>query len=351
MAAQHLDELWAYRQPIEAALAVYLEQVPALLGGELSADARDAFQRLQEYSLRPAKRVRGALGACIYDVSAGTQHAEQAIQLGVVLELVHSYLLIIDDVMDESSLRRGLPTIHEVYLRDGVTRHEAEMLAVNVGLLAQHLAGLLLSRIDVPAENLRAATSWLHRNVAITGVGQLDDLRQRPATGAVGDSTVLRKYLQKTSYYTFVNPLQLGLVLGGKADTEQLQAAERFGEPAGIAFQIRDDYLSLWGADTAKLDDIREGKYTLFVDDALKHASSPEQQKLRAILGNPAASEADMRNVRGIFEATGAQKRVMAVMQSQATKADNALKTWPAIDKKLSEILHELVDYATTRKL
>ena len=354
--ADPLASLRAYRPLIDAEMKRFMAEAPGLFGVELSDHSRQALQHLADYSTRAGKRIRGSLAALAYDTAAGTEHAEQAIQLGVVLELMQNYLLIVDDVMDKSTLRRGQPTLHELYrdlTADFGGEHEANMLAVNIGVLAQHLANLLLSTIDVPKDRLDAAFRVLHTNIAATGFGQIDDLYQQLGREVTAED-IARKYRLKSSYYTFVNPLQLGFVLAGQAAEMRLQACVAFGEPAGIAFQLHDDYLGIFG-DSGKigkpsLDDIREGKYTLLMHYALEHASAADRKQLAAILGKPEADEADLQTAQAILEATGAKAYCQAQARAQVERAKTVLETDELGDEQFRGTLAALVDFSVSRE-
>jgi geranylgeranyl diphosphate synthase type I len=354
--ADALDSLRAYRPLIDAEMSRFMASAPQLFGVELSDHSREALEHLVEYSTRAGKRIRGSLAALTYDTAAGTFHAEQAIQLGVVLELMQNYLLIVDDVMDKSVLRRGQATVHELYREltaDFGGEHEANMLAVNIGILAQHLANLLLSTIDVPKERLDQAFRVMHTNIAATGFGQLDDLYQQPGRD-VSAEDIARKYRLKSSYYTFINPLQLGLVMAGVVDEDNMQACVDFGEPAGIAFQLHDDYLGIFGehSKTGKpaLDDIREGKYTLLMHYALEHAHPHDKARLKIILGKIDADEADLNHVQDILESSGAKAYSQAQAKAQVDKSKEALNNDEFGDEQFRETLAALVDFSVSRE-
>jgi geranylgeranyl diphosphate synthase type I len=354
--ADPLDKLRDYKAEIDAEMGRFMAEAPIMFGVELSDHSRAALQHLTDYSTRTGKRIRGSLVALAYDTAAGTKHAKQAIQLGVVLELMQNYLLIVDDVMDKSAVRRSQPTLHELYRElatDFGGEHEANMLAVNVGVLAQHLANLLLSTIDVPAERLPAAFRVLHTNIAATGFGQLDDLYQQPGRVVSGED-IIHKYRLKSSYYTFVNPLQLGFTMAGFGDERVLQACSAYGEPAGIAFQLHDDYLGIFGdADKLgkpNLDDIREGKYTLLVHYTLEHAIADDAKTLRTMLGNPAASATDLEIARGIITESGALDYCQTQARHYAEQAKVALQTGSLGDETFHSVLTALVDYSVSRE-
>lgn len=354
--ADALENLNAYRPLIDAEMTRFMDSAPKMFGVELSDHSRQALQHLADYSTRAGKRIRGSLGALAYDAAAGTEHAEPAIQLGVVLELMQNYLLIVDDVMDKSTQRRSQPTIHELYrdlTADFGGEHEANMLAVNIGVLAQHLANLLLSTIDVPNDRLNEAFRVLHTNIAATGFGQLDDLYQQLGR-PVSAEDIARKYRLKSSYYTFVNPLQLGFVLAGVTEPVRLEACVSFGEPAGIAFQLHDDYLGIYGESSKlgkpSLDDIREGKYTLLMHYALEHAESADRKKLELRLGKVDADETDLEMVRHILESSGAKAYCQAQARAQAERAQTVLQTDELGDQTFRATLSALVDFSVSRE-
>lgn len=345
-----------YKERINEALAEFLAEMPLPLETALSPAAFDAFEKLRLYALRPGKRIRGSLAAAAYDHLSGQAFGPAGIALGVALEIIQDYLLIVDDVMDRSDLRRGEPTIHRLYAMETDKRqneHLTNMLAINVGLVAQHLANLALLQAPEVPDRIVAAMRRMHTNVTVTGFGQIDDLLQqieRPVT----DDDILRKYQLKSSYYTFINPLQSGMALAGVSDEHAYEAVARFGEAAGVAFQLHDDYLGIFGeaAEMGKenFDDIREGKYTLLVQYALTRASEAEVASLRHMLGNRHAGRVELDRVRQIFVTTGAQTFVQAATTRYAGMAKQQLAAMRFWGKSFTTQLAELVEYAVSRK-
>lgn len=343
-----------YREPINHALELFFQGAAGRLDVELSTHSQLALKRLQGYTLGAGKRIRGLLAAAGYDAVSGTELGTPGIQLGVALELIQSYLLIVDDVMDRSDLRRGEPTLHEVYAQDASTsRHEADMLAVNVGLLAQHFANLAVLDIAADPVVIRTVLQVLHHNTMVTGFGQLDDLYHKPGR-KLQEADVLRQYTHKSSYYTFVSPLQLGQVLAGKNDDASQKACINFGVPAGIAFQLHDDILGIFGdtenSGKSNLDDIREGKYTLLMHYALEHADDAQRAILKDALGNSEVDAQALENIRKILMDCGAKIHVQEQIQNHVQQALDDLRRQPIISTSFSEQLRELLHYATTRQ-
>lgn len=352
-----LSQITAYAQPIDTASAEVFERITALFPSPLSAQSKWAFDALREYSMRGGKRLRGALAAAVYDEMVGGQQERAGIELGVVLEMMQNYLLIVDDVMDHSALRRGEPTIHELYLKEyapfKVNQHEANMMAVSVGLLAQHIASLVMTNLPADADNVRATVETMHLNIGVTGLGQIDDLYQQDGRD-VTTADIVRKYHLKSSYYTFVNPLESGLALAGKLDKRAKAECEAFGLPAGVAFQLHDDWLGIFGESEqtgkANLDDIQEGKYTLLMQYAFEHANTKDVATLRRLLGNVNANSADLEIVRGILRRSGAADYVQSEAHRYADTAKQAARTAKTWSSKFAELLVRFVEFSVERQ-
>src|SRR5262249_13872622 len=143
-----------------------------------------------EYTLRPGKRVRGAQAAMAYDQLTSGHLSKNGLQLAMVMEIIQSYLLIVDDVADKSDLRRGEPAVHRRYEQiytGRVSPREAEQLASFTGMIAGHMAQQLLAEVDEKPEHVVAALRYVNENLIITGFGQLDDIMQEITRKATND--------------------------------------------------------------------------------------------------------------------------------------------------------------------
>jgi geranylgeranyl diphosphate synthase type I len=242
-----------------------------------------------------------------------------ALDLSLVMELTQSYLLLVDDVMDRSEQRRGGPTMQLQYWQTirmtqsgPTTAHASNMLAITVGLMAQHLAAAQLSATAVPAGNIRRAEQLFHRNLLATSSGQIDDMLG--SIGQPGDlEQTLYMYGLKSGYYTFINPLQMGAALAG-ADDAALAALRTLGWHAGIAFQLHDDLLGMFGdvqqTGKSSLDDLREGKLTVLIQHALAHADVAQRQLVQRALGNKKVTVRQRAAVQQVLEVLGSRQYV-----------------------------------------
>lgn len=346
-----------YKQAIVGALAAYFDKLPDQFAHmQLPTIGATAVDLIAEYTLRPGKRIRGALAAMAYDRLTNRHLSENGLRLAVVMEIIQSYLLITDDVADKSDLRRGEPTVHRRYeqLYQGkVSEREAEQLATFTGMVAGHMAQDLLAGTNEAPERVVAAIRYVNKNIVITGLGQLEDIIQEITREAAHDD-IIRKYSLKTSHYTFINPLQAGMALAGIIDPAAYDQVAVFGTAAGVAFQTHDDYLGVFGTaeETGKptTDDIKEGKLTILTEHALNTGSTADVKTLRSYLGNPAFSERDLLTARGIFDKTGATMEARRVAETYADEAVRALEAITIWSAAFNAQLAELVMYSINRK-
>lgn len=349
---QTKNQLQSYRKEINTAFTDFFATYESPHSSEWG---QQAWEYLVDFSTRPGKRIRGALALHAYLMFGGTNRTI-GIKAALAVELTQNYLLIVDDVMDRSMMRRGSPTIHELYkksLPDSVDRderqHMSNMLAINVGLIASHIAHELLAQCgnERPSAALEAAT-YFNRNIATTAYGQVDDLYS-PIIEQTRE-LILATHRQKSSFYTFVNPLQLGAVLA--SDTTAFAMIEKFGLAAGLAYQIQDDCIGLFGnpniTGKSDLDDLKEGKVTLFIQQALQHGDTAQQAQIREVLGKESITDDEAERVREIVRTLGVKDAVIHEAYGFAMEAKEVLSSdaWPQQGR---EFLEGLMEYIVRR--
>lgn len=300
---------------------------------------RQAYELLKDYSRRPSKRIRGTLAVLTYEMFGGTIKRD-SYDVAAAIELVQNYLLLIDDVVDRSNQRRGRPTAHKIYLdefskatlSEEEKTHVSNMLAVHVGLLASHLASEIMSQLAGDAEIVQQATEVFHRNILITCLGQINDLYS--TYDHPDEKKLLHNLSRKSSYYTFINPMQIGAVLAG-ADEKELISINDFGVAAGIAFQLQDDIIGMFGdpSDSGKsnMDDLREGKYTLLIQHLFEKCSEDETRFMKNALGNQSLTVDDANRARQILHDNEIDTYVIDMSRQYAHKAKEILleQDWP----------------------
>lgn len=229
------------------------------IGPDVGAVASALF----DVALRGGKRVRPVMVAA-GAIACGGERSEITAAAGVALEVLHAYLLVHDDWMDDDEIRRGGPSAH-VALRDRFhSRQTGDACAILAGDFGQAFAFEALSTLAVPAERALAAVQEVSRMLAEVVSGQILDVRG----SAHGRDAVETMHRLKTSSYTTETPVVLGAILAG-ADAPVREALRAAMSPVGVAFQLRDDWLGTFGdpARTGKSarSDLRRGKQTALV--------------------------------------------------------------------------------------
>jgi geranylgeranyl diphosphate synthase, type II len=264
----------------------YLESCHELCTGEIrrlfthrAGTSSTLFDLILDYPLRGGKALRPTLGIAMCLGLGG--RLEAVLPTAATLELYHNAFLVHDDIEDESVLRRGRPTLH---VDHGVP------IAVNVGdaMMSLSLQPLLdnVERIGLgPALRILGAVARMTR---LTVEGQAIELEWvRSNTWQLDDADYLDMVELKTSWYSFITPLQVGAIAAGSRP-EQLPPLESLGRHLGAAFQITDDLLNLsaepedYGKEIG--GDLWEGKRTLMLLHALRHAAPVDRCRAVQVL-------------------------------------------------------------------
>lgn len=318
------------RRRLDDRLAVWLAPRVAAANA-VSPETGTVAEAAADLTLRGGKRMRAALVAIGY--AAGDAEARDAVAVCepamMAFELLQTYLLIHDDWMDHDEVRRGGPAVHAI-LREKLGTGLFDAATVLAGDLTSGWAQDVLLETALPAERVLAAARAYARIQVDVVHGQLAEMQaSRVLMGkSAPPATVETVHLLKTASYTTTGPLLLGAALAGASDarTKQLEA---FGRHLGIAFQLRDDVLGVFG-DPAKTgkpihNDIREGKRTALVEELEKDAASAPL--LAKALGRADASAEDLAAVARAMEETGALARVDARVKAFCADAERVLQT------------------------
>ncbi|WUD62554.1 polyprenyl synthetase family protein [Nocardia sp. NBC_00511] len=312
----------------------------------------DSAAALRDFVLRGGKRTRPAFAWTGW-LGAGRDpeelDADAVLTACSALELVQACALIHDDIIDSSRTRRGFPTVHVDYEqrhRDqrwaGDAGHYGVSVAILIGDLALAWADDMTRDAGLPADAYaRFAPVWAAMRTEVLG-GQLLDIHGESA----GDETVeaaLRINRYKTAAYTIERPLHLGAALAG-ADPDLIAAYREFGTDIGIAFQLRDDLLGVYGDPvvTGKPsgDDLREGKRTVLIAEALQRAdaTAPATAELiRRSLGTDVTPEqvTELRTAITDLGAVDAVEKRIAALTDQAMTALEACTATPEAKRQL----------------
>ncbi|MFC8349845.1 polyprenyl synthetase family protein [Streptomyces sp. NPDC057280] len=324
---------------LESVLADQVERAMAL-----DPDfGRDIAVRVTRFTLGGGKRTRSrfvwwALRAC----GGGPAEAEAALRVGAALELIQTCALVHDDVMDGSAARRGRPALHADLAAQYADRVPAdaglgfgESAAILAGDLALAWADDIVADLDAPRSRVRAVRDlWSAMRTEMVA-GQYLDV-QGQATSSRSMARAIRAACLKSALYSVERPLALGAALAG-ADAARTQALCSAGRCVGIAFQLRDDLIDVFGdpRHTGKPvgGDIRAGKPTYLVAVAQARAEAAGDRHamavLRRSLGRADLSESRLAEVRDVLVAIGARDVVEARIERLAGHATRYLESVP----------------------
>ncbi len=310
---------------VDARLESLLDAEVARWAG-FDGDLEPPLDALRAFVLGGGKRLRPAFCHWGFVGAGGDPIDPLWVEAGAALELLHCFALVHDDVMDGSSTRRGLPTVHvafETRHRDAAWRGEGrrfgEGAAILVGDLAFVLADRLLAGASRPAWDV-----WDELRLEVN-MGQYLDMLHT-ATGAPTVDAARRICTYKTAKYTIERPLHLGAALAGVVDPATQAAFSAYGLPLGEAFQLVDDLLGAFG-DPLRMgkpvgDDLREAKPTRLLALALERAEGDDLTLLRRRVGAADLTRDEVLAILDVLEATGARADVEAAV---AELVDTAL--------------------------
>ena len=293
------------------------------------ANSAEAFLRFGGKRLRPLFSYWGYR-------AAGGEDDDAVIVASASLELIQACALAHDDVIDESDLRRGRPAIHREWQRlhersqwTGDPHRFGVAVAVLIGDLFLSWSDDMLVTSGLSDSSLRRAYPIWHQMRAEVVAGQfLDVVEQAQARSSIERSLLIAEL--KSGRYSVQQPLRMGAAIAAANDA-CAAALDAFGLDVGVAFQLRDDLLGVFGdpAVTGKPagDDLRQGKRTVLVAAGLESASVRQRAQLEAALGNAALGIDEVVAVQQILRSSGAEKLVESMISDRAERAIGRLES------------------------
>lgn len=287
-----------------------------LLCDDLIAEAPNElkllFKSFQDFALRPGKRIRPTLLVLTYKGYGGSNELD-AVRLGAAVEVIHSFLLVHDDIIDNSEVRRGKPTLHKTYEKIFNSPKLGVDTAIVVGDVISFFFVGIISRFEVSDATRRNLLKSFSDCYVKTCYGQLLDII---SANRINDENITSNIPEKisemkTAYYTFVYPMLMGYYLAGKSDMDEIDMIISAGRYAGIGFQYKDDIIGIFGGDAKTLNDLSEGKLTSMVKKTYEILEGKDKETFTELITKKEKTQTDVEILKNLITKSNAKEKLI----------------------------------------
>ncbi|WP_050430147.1 polyprenyl synthetase family protein [Chondromyces crocatus] len=323
-AAAPLD-LRGIRQAVEATLHRFLDHKAH---GPHGPHLTPLLQVLRHFLEGGGKRVRPLYCCLGWHTVTDAAPSDEVLRAAAGLELFHTFALLHDDVIDASPTRHGRPTAHRMFATQSRTLRAlwfGDSAAILLGDLCEAWSAELLGSLGHPAA--RKPVDLMRSEMTI---GQYLDLCAAGGViGSLDDALTVIHY--KTTKYTVERPLQIGAALAS-ASPAVMEACSAYARPLGEAFQLYDDLedvLPTSAHAASSGNDLREGKHTVVLALAYRHASPAQAAQLDDLVGDAYLDGERLARARALIDATGATEIVRRMVMERRRQALHAVERAP----------------------
>ena len=319
-----------YCPAVDGAVARYFD---GKIASEKNAFISGNIPLLREYCLRPGKRIRPLLVLAAYEGYSGSYASGAVIDVAASAEVMHASFLVHDDIIDRAQTRRGLPTMDRLLGEKYHSAHNPHIgtdCGIVFGDLLIYAAMELVSSAAIDPVIKVSVMSEVLDIYRQTAWGQaLDIVHSKPSSVSAGDDAPSAISEMKTAHYTIAGPLRTGLILSGKYSVEEARKLTLASVPLGIAFQLRDDLLGVFGS-AGKIgkspdSDLAEGKYTLLVQDAVSSMNESDRMTFTGIFSKAELSASEVSLLRLLIVKSGARERCLGEVERLVSAASERI--------------------------
>jgi geranylgeranyl diphosphate synthase type II len=292
---------------------------------------------LTQTHLAGGKRLRPYLVVLAFEALGGRGRSD-IMPACAAVELLHAAMLIHDDIIDRDYYRHGKPNLPGIYRQHYRTvianeterGHFADSAALLGGDILIGDAFELIARTSLEPSTQMQLVRLLSEAIYNVAGGELLDVEASLYPPDIMDAIQIAEL--KTAFYSFSLPLEVGATLAGAGQSSRRQLRE-IGKNIGIAFQLADDLLGMYGSakETGKPvgNDLREGKRSLLMQRGLALAADAERAELLAALGNHNNDHVTLRRVCAILDSCGARQEVESLMEEYYKRTADLLADLP----------------------
>lgn len=347
--ADYAEKMKTMRSRIDQELVSFLEHK---VSESIDPIVKRIVELIKAFTLSGGKRLRPIFMVAGYSLFSVPD--SRIYRAALSTEISQTYFLIQDDIMDQSLVRRGRPTFHievhnSMYLKADGLQRQSESIAIVASDLADSYCHQVLLTSGFSPELLVKANIELSSIFETTGHGQLIDVNSSTAEDfRLRD--LVRVHLWKTARYTIEGPLMMGAILSGT--TRKVHKLSHFGYALGLAFQLHDDYLGLFGDEKtlgkSVKSDINEGKKTLLILKAIENSSESDARFLRETLKSGNVSDSEFGRVKRIVEQSGSLDYSLSFSGKLAENAKKYIREQEG-DQETKIFLEWLADFIIKR--
>ena len=314
-------------------------------------DPMDHYKIVREYSERKGNYRRPGLlmlGGEMFGAKL-----DKLLLPAAAMQLSEDWILIHDDVEDNSELRRGKPALHKIYGNE---------IAINAGDAAHIVMWKMLKDYMLEAGQTTGNRVFdkFYNMLEYTVEGQYIEtnfMSNIKDLSKVSEDLYFRIVHSKTCYYSVYGPMQIGAMAAGK-DEGTINIMKTIGEPAGIAFQIVDDVLDMNADESSfgkkRYGDLYEGKLTLIIHHSYNQATKDEKEKIAAIYkkNRDQKSEDDINFLIEAINKYGGVDYAQSVAESYCKKAKEAVDSSRGLipDNEYTQTLLSAIEELYSRK-
>ena len=343
----------------------HASKIETLLGSfcdEKIADAaeiddryRDLWQEIRQYLLTGGKRMRPRLVMLAYEAYGG-KNPGSIIPIAAAWELLHACLLVHDDIIDRDLVRHGRPNIagryQEIYgdLGEADVDHYALSAALLSGDLLLMSTYELVQTAPLSSDEKLLVQKYLNQAIFSVAGGELIDTDSVLYDPRQTDPLLVARY--KTASYSLQSPLQCGAALAG-ATEEELKKLAEIGLHTGIAYQLKDDVLGVFGdietTGKSNRSDILEKKRTFLIKETLKNLAPANASALAGLLApGYEMTHEDAEKIVELIISSGAKEKTERTILDESTKALQIVEEL-SVDQSYKNIFSSLISKLTTR--
>ncbi len=306
------------------------------------SDSSYIINELKNFSLQEGKKIRPLLLILGFISFSKNKVTKNILKIAAAVEIMHNFLLIHDDIMDNDKIRRGKKSLHLLFSEH---YNKNKKLGIDIALVSGDIlftnAIEIISEIKLENKIKDRFLKVFSKCYELTCWGQIfDSLYSNPLNINninLKMPLVISEY--KTAYYTIYYPLLMGYILSGRNNKSIIENLKKFAIPLGIAFQLRDDILGVFGKseETGKsnISDIIEGKFTLLIKYTFEKLNPDEKDKFISLFLKRNKTLKEIKLIKEVIKNSGGLTHTLKKMKQYINSAKKRLQYLRLSSKKM----------------